>query len=135
VHTPQGSWNPSTGKFVLPRSLPVYARQHFPESVLGANAPTAGTAGKTLFEDQAIRLWTQDHEVVIASIKTKMHAIGPAVIEGLLQGLALAEASYKGLVIWSNDEVFSAGADLQAMLPAFMIGGTKAIDGAELEMQ
>ncbi len=135
VHTPQGSWNPTSRQFVLPRSLPVYARQHFPESVLGANAPSAGTAGKTLFEDEAIRLWTQDDEVVIASIKTKMHAIGPAVIEGLLQGLALAEASYKGLVIWSNDEVFSAGADLQAMLPAFMIGGAKAIDGAELEMQ
>ncbi|HEY5582429.1 MAG TPA: enoyl-CoA hydratase/isomerase family protein, partial [Rhodoferax sp.] len=135
VHTPQGSWNPSTGQFVLPRSLPVYARQHFPESVLGADAPKAQTAGKTLFEDDAIRLWTLDDDVVIASIKTKMHAIGPAVIEGLLKGLELAEASYQGLVIWSNDELFSAGADLQAMLPAFMMGGAKAIDGAELEMQ
>jgi len=135
VHTPQGSWNPSTGQFVLPRSLPVYTRQHFPESVLGADAPKAQTAGKTLFEDDAIRLWTLDDDVVIASIKTKMHAIGPAVVEGLLKGLALAEASYQGLVIWSNDELFSAGADLQAMLPAFMMGGAKAIDGAELEMQ
>ncbi|MDD5480776.1 3-hydroxyacyl-CoA dehydrogenase/enoyl-CoA hydratase family protein [Rhodoferax sp.] len=135
VHTPQGSWNPTTGQFVPVRSLPVYARQHFPESVLGANAPSAATAGTTLFEDDAIRLWTLDDEVVIASIKTKMHAIGPDVIEGLLQGLALAEDSYKGLVIWSNDEVFSAGADLQAMLPAFMTGGVKAIETAELEMQ
>jgi 3-hydroxyacyl-CoA dehydrogenase len=57
------------------------------------------------------------------------------VIEGLMQGLDLAEASYKGLVIWSNDEIFSAGADLQAMLPAFMVAGVQAIDGAELEMQ
>ncbi len=135
VHTPQGSWNPTEGKFVPVRSLPVYARQHFPESVLGANAPSASTAGTTLHEDDAIRLWTLDGEVVIASIKTKMHAIGPDVIEGLLQGLALAEASYKGLVIWSNDEMFSAGADLQAMLPAFMMGGVQAIAGAELEMQ
>ncbi|MDP2368808.1 3-hydroxyacyl-CoA dehydrogenase/enoyl-CoA hydratase family protein [Rhodoferax sp.] len=135
VHTPAGSWNPTTGQFVAPRSLPVYARQHFPESVLGANAPKAETAGKTLHEDEAIRLWTLDDEVVIASIKTKMHAIGPGVVEGLLQGLELAEASYKGLVVWSNDEMFSAGADLQAMLPAFMMGGAKAIDGAEAEMQ
>jgi 3-hydroxyacyl-CoA dehydrogenase len=135
VHTAQGSWNPTSGQFVPPRSLPVYARQHFPESVLGANAASAKTAGKTLLEDEAIRLWTQDDEVVIASIKTKMHAIGPAVIEGLLQGLTLAEADYKGLVIWSNDEMFSAGADLQAMLPAFMMGGAKAIDGAQAEMQ
>ncbi len=135
VHTPQGSWNPSSGQFVLPRSLPVYARQHFPESVLGANVPNAKAAGKTLFEDAAIRLWTLDDAVVIASIKTKMHAIGPAVNEGLLKGLELAQASYKGLVIWSNDDVFSAGADLQAMLPAFMLGGAKAIDEAEAEMQ
>ncbi len=135
VHTPQGSWNPTTGQFVPVRKLPVYARQHFPESVLGAQAPTAARAGTTLFEDEAMRLWTLDDEVVIASIKTKMHAIGPDVIAGLLQGLALAEDSYMGMVIWSNDEVFSAGADLQAMLPTFMTGGVKAIAQAEYEMQ
>ena len=39
VHTPAGSWNPTTGTFVPVRKLPVYERQHFPESVLGANAP------------------------------------------------------------------------------------------------
>jgi len=135
VHTPQGSWNPTLEKFVQPRNLPVYARQHFPESVLGANAPKAEVAGKTLHEDEAIRLWTLDDEVLIASIKTKMHAISPGVVEGLMQGLALAEADFKGLVIWSPDEMFSAGADLQAMLPAFMMAGVSAIDGAEAEMQ
>ena len=135
VHTPAGSWNPTTGQFVPPRSLPVYARQHFPESVSGANAPTAGAAGKTLFEDESMRLWTLDDEVIIASIKTKMHALGTGVMAGLLRGIELAEANYQGLVIWSNDEMFSAGADLKAMLPAFMMGGAKAIDGAELEMQ
>ncbi len=135
VHQPEGSFNPTTGKFVAPRSLSVYARQHFPESVLGANAPSATTAGKTLHEDESIRLWTLDDEVVIASIKTKMHAIGPGVVEGLLTGLDMAEKDYKGLVVWSPDDMFSAGADLQSMLPAFMIGGAAAIDGAELEMQ
>ncbi|MCM2296490.1 3-hydroxyacyl-CoA dehydrogenase/enoyl-CoA hydratase family protein [Rhodoferax sp.] len=135
VHTPQGSWNPSSGQFVPVRQLPVYARQHFPESVLGAQAPSAAQAGTTLFEDDAIRLWTLDDAVVIASIKTKMHAIGPDVIAGLLQGLALAEDRYQGMVIWSNDEVFSAGADLQAMLPTFMTGGVKAIATAEYDMQ
>ncbi|WP_296493990.1 3-hydroxyacyl-CoA dehydrogenase/enoyl-CoA hydratase family protein [Rhodoferax sp.] len=135
VHTPQGSWNPTSGQFVPVRSLPVYARQHFPESVLGAQAPAAAKAGTTLHEDDAVRLWTLDDEVVIASIKTKMHAISPDVVEGLLKGLALAEDNYKGMVIWSNDEMFSAGADLQAMLPAFMTGGVKAISASELEMQ
>jgi 3-hydroxyacyl-CoA dehydrogenase len=135
VHTPAGSWNPTSGTFVPVRQLPVYDRQHFPESVLGADAPKAETAGKTLFEDESIRLWTLDDEVVIASIKTKMHAIGGGVIEGLLQAQELAEKDYKGLVIWSPDEMFSAGADLQGMMPAFIMGGAKAIEGAEAELQ
>ena len=135
VHTPAGSWNPSTGQFVPVRQLPVYARQHFPESVLGAQAPKPAAAGTTLHEDEAIRLWTLDQQVLIASIKTKMHALSPGVIEGLMQGLDLAEANYHGLVIWSPDDMFSAGADLQAMLPAFMMVGVSAIDGAEAEMQ
>ena len=135
VHTPAGSWNPSTGQFVPVRQLPVYDRQHFPESVLGAQALKAEAAGTTLHEDEAIRLWTLDQQVLIASIKTKMHALSPGVIEGLMQGLELAEANYQGLVIWSPDDMFSAGADLQAMLPAFMMVGVSAIDGAEAEMQ
>lgn len=135
VHTAQGSWNPTLEKFVAPRSLPVYARQHFPESVLGANAPKAEAAGKTLHEDESMRLWTLDDEVLIASIKTKMHAIGGGVIEGLDTAITLAEKDYKGLVIWSPDEMFSAGADLQSMLPGFMMGGVKAIDAVAHELQ
>ncbi len=135
VHTPQGSWSASAKKFIPKRQLPVYARQHFPEDVLGANAPSFTTAGTTLHEDDAIRLWTLDDDVLIASIKTKMHAISPDVAEGLALGIDMAEKSYKGLVIWSNDEMFSAGADLQAMLPAFMMSGVAAIDEVEAELQ
>ncbi|MES2243976.1 MAG: 3-hydroxyacyl-CoA dehydrogenase/enoyl-CoA hydratase family protein [Pseudomonadota bacterium] len=138
VHTAQGSWSASAGKFVARRALPVYERQHFPEKLLGEALPDFMTAGTTLHEDDAIRLWTlagEQGDVLIASIKTKMHAISPDVVEGLAMGVDLAEKSYKGLVIWSNDEMFSAGADLQAMLPAFMMAGVSAVEGAEAEMQ
>lgn len=138
VHTEQGSWSASAKKFIPRRKLPVYERQFFPEDVLGSKAPAFETAGTTLHEDDAIRLWTlggANDDVLIASIKTKMHAISPDVAEGLAMGVDLAEKSYKGMVIWSNDEMFSAGADLQAMLPAFMMGGAKAIEGAEAELQ
>ncbi|MFS2035107.1 3-hydroxyacyl-CoA dehydrogenase/enoyl-CoA hydratase family protein [Polaromonas sp. CT11-55] len=138
VHTPEGSWSASAKKFIPRRKLPVYERQFFPEDVLGSKAPAFETAGTTLHEDDAIRLWTlggANDDVLIASIKTKMHAISPDVAEGLAMGVDLAEKSYKGMVIWSNDEMFSAGADLQAMLPAFMMGGAKAIEGAEAELQ
>ena len=142
VHQPHGSWNPTTQQFVPVRKLPVYQRQYFPESVLGANVVQAEVAGKTLHEDAHIRLWTLDagaqpgaEQVLIASIKSKMHALGPGVMEGLMQAQEMAEKEYAGLVIWSPDDLFSAGADLQAMLPAFMMGGVAAIQGAEEEMQ
>jgi 3-hydroxyacyl-CoA dehydrogenase len=135
VHTEQGSWSPSVGKFIPRRTLPVYSRQYFREDVMGSGAPAAATVGKTLYEDDAIRLWTLEDAVVIASIKTKMHAISPDVAEGLVRAVELAEQAYEGLVIWSPDEMFSVGADLQAMLPAFMMAGVSAIDDAEHELQ
>ncbi|MGE0112864.1 3-hydroxyacyl-CoA dehydrogenase/enoyl-CoA hydratase family protein [Aquabacterium sp.] len=135
VHTAEGSWSPKAGKYVPVRDLPVYKRQYFRESVLGSNAPNAATAGKTLFEDAAIRLWTLDDEVVIASIKSKMHTISETVTNGLAKGLEIAEAGYKGLVIWSQDGPFSAGADLQSMMPAFMSGGGKAVAPFEKALQ
>ncbi|MFN7642434.1 MAG: 3-hydroxyacyl-CoA dehydrogenase/enoyl-CoA hydratase family protein [Burkholderiales bacterium] len=130
-HQPEGSWSPSANAFVAPRELPVYDRQLFRQSVRGANAPDAHGAGNTVHEDDSVRLWTLDgrgvDDVLVMSIKTKVHAIGPGVIEGMLKGLDLAERQYKGLVVWSPDEPFSYGADVQAMVPAFMQGGPKAI--------
>ena len=135
VHTSAGSWSASNGKFIARRNLPVYERQHFPEDVAGSTTVKAETAGKTLHEDDAIRLWTLDDDVLIASIKTKMHAISPDVAEGLSLAVDMAEKDYQGLVIWSPDEMFSAGADLQAMLPAFMMAGVGAINEVEHELQ
>ena len=142
VHTPEGSFNPTTGKFQPRSNLPVYGIQYFRESLRGDGSANYKTAGKTLHEDEAIRIWTLDENreavtgsVLIASIKSKMHAIGPGVVEGLVRAVELAEADYQGLVIWSGDEPFSVGADLQATLPAFMVAGVGAIEGAEHEMQ
>ena len=142
VHTPEGSWSASAQKFIARRTLPVYEKQHFPEDVLGSEGPKFDIAGKTLHEDDAIRLWTLDGDaraagsgVVIASIKTKMHTLSMDVMAGLEKAVELAEADYQGVVIWSGDEPFCAGADLQGMLPAFMSGGVALLDEAMSEMQ
>ncbi|MFN0183989.1 MAG: enoyl-CoA hydratase/isomerase family protein, partial [Aquabacterium sp.] len=74
-------------------------------------------------------------EVVIASITCKMHLIGPGVIEGLMKAVEIAEAGHAGLVIWSPDEMFSAGANLEAMLPTFMKIGAKGIAPEEKKLQ
>jgi len=135
VHTAEGSWSPARKSYVPLSPLPVYGRQHFRENVLGADVVDPSKAGTTVHEDESMRLWTLDGEVLIASIKTKVHAIGPGVIEGLAKGTALAESDFKGLVIWSPDDPFSYGADLQAMLPTFMKGGAKAIAPEEKKLQ
>jgi len=135
VHTPEGSWSPSEQRFVPLRRLPVHVRQLFPESVRGSQAPRAEEAGTTLSDEGDVRVWTLDGEVLIASIHSKMNAISPDVAEALAEAVGLAEREYKGLVIWSPDDKFSVGADLQAMLPAFVVAGIGAIEGAEQALQ
>ncbi|QIL70210.1 3-hydroxyacyl-CoA dehydrogenase [Diaphorobacter sp. HDW4B] len=136
VHTAQGSWSASQGKFIPRRELPVYSRQIFPEKLLGeSNLPDWQTAGTTIAESKALRTWTLDGEVLIASIKNKMHAISPEVMEGLMEAVDVAESDFKAMVIWSGDAPFSVGADLEATMPAFVVGGADAIESIEQELQ
>ena len=139
VHQAEGSWNPTMQTFVPKRNLPVYARQHFPETVSGfaqgMGHADAATGGKTIYEDDAIRTWTLDDQVLIVTLKTKMRAISMEVVEGLNNAIDLAEKEYQGIVIWPGDDPFSVGADLQSMMPAFIAVGVAAINDAEHEMQ
>ncbi|NDY93565.1 3-hydroxyacyl-CoA dehydrogenase NAD-binding domain-containing protein [Ideonella livida] len=135
VHTPAGSWSAAQSTFVPRSNLPVYARQHFPESVLGSGAVDPLKSGTELFKNDEVRVWTLDGEVVIASITAKLHLISPTVTEGLLKALDIAEAGYQGLVIWSPDDVFSAGANLEALMPVFMKHGGKGIAPEEKKLQ
>ena len=136
VHTAQGSWSASQNKFVPRRQLPVYERQIFPEALLGETSlPDWRTAGTTIAESKALRTWTLDGQVLIASIKNKMHAISPEVMEALMEAVDVAETDFQGMVIWSGDAPFSVGADLEATMPAFVIGGADAIESVEQELQ
>jgi 3-hydroxyacyl-CoA dehydrogenase len=139
VHTKDGSWSPAKKKFVGRSTLPVYARQIFRAPLAGEGAPTGHAGGTTIHEDADCRIWKLEQgeaaRVLLISFKTKMHVIGPGVIAGLHQALDLAEADFNGLVIWSPDEPFSAGADLQSMMPVFMSGGAKAIGAEEKKLQ
>jgi 3-hydroxyacyl-CoA dehydrogenase len=127
VHTPEGSWSPAAKAYMPQRELPVYARQHFRENVLGSGAVEPLKAGTEVWKNDDVRLWTLDGEVLIASITCKLHLISPAVVEGLYKAVELAEKNYAGVVIWSPDDVFSAGANLEALMPVFMKHGSKGI--------
>src|SRR5690606_33396717 len=88
VHQLEGSWSPARGEFVPRAKHPVYQRQLFPVTLAGEHAPSGHNGGNTVFEDESVRLWTLDgrgvDDVLVASIRTKVHAIGPGVIAGLL---------------------------------------------------
>ena len=139
VHTPEGSWSAARKTYVPRSMLPVYQRQLFRAPVTGDAAPDGGSAGTTVFEDDSVRIWHQGDEVLILSLKTKMHVIGQGVIAGLAKALAEAEKNYKGLVLWSADAAaggaFSVGADLKSTLPLFMSGGAKAIEPEVAKLQ
>ena len=135
VHTAEGSWSAAQGKYIPRSTLAVYQRQHFPEAVLGSGATDPLKAGTEEFRNEEVRVWSLDGEVLIASITAKLHLISPTVTEGLLKAVDIAEAKYKGLVIWSPDDVFSAGANLEALMPVFMKSGAKGIAPEEKKLQ
>ncbi len=135
VHTPEGSWSPAKKAPVAASKLPVYQRQHFPDTVQGSGAAQPLHSGTELFKNDEIRVWTLDGEVAIASITAKLHLISPTVTEGLYKALEIAEQGYQGLVIWSPDDVFSAGANLESLMPVFMKQGAKGIAPEEKKLQ
>jgi 3-hydroxyacyl-CoA dehydrogenase len=140
VHTADGSWSPAANAFVPRSTLPVYDKQVFRAPLVGEAGNDPKTYGKTLFETDALRAWVDDRagegDVVIVSFKSKMNTIGPSVIDGLVKAIDIAEADYKAVVVWQPTSLklgapggpFSAGANLEEAMPAFMMGGAKGIE-------
>jgi 3-hydroxyacyl-CoA dehydrogenase len=139
VHAPEGSYSASRKTYVPRSDLPVYQRQEFRAPVLGSGGADTSKHGTTVYEDESVRLWHTGDEVLVFSTKTKLHVIGDGVVKGLQRAIAEAEQNFKGLVIWHADALdggaFSAGADLQSALPAFMTGGAKAMEPMVRELQ
>lgn len=136
VHTSAGSFNATSGKFEQRRALAVY-ESHIFTPLLHGESPRV--SGLTVHETDAVRLFTlpapYPERVLIVSFKTKMHTISPDVTQALLDAVDLAENQYDALVIWQDSDPFSAGADLQSMLPAYQKGGAAALEPIERLLQ
>jgi 3-hydroxyacyl-CoA dehydrogenase len=138
VHTNDGSWSPASNQYEPRSTLPVYRKQVFRAPIVGEGNADPKTFGKTLFETEYVRAWldSDQSDIVIVSFKSKMNTIGPGVLDGLTQAIDLAEKEYRGVVIWQTASLklgtpggpFSAGANLEEAMPAFMMGGAKGID-------
>ncbi|MBP6117580.1 MAG: 3-hydroxyacyl-CoA dehydrogenase/enoyl-CoA hydratase family protein [Neisseriaceae bacterium] len=125
VHDDAGSYQFVTGNQAPRSSLDVYQRQYVPAPLLGETPKVLGT---TVFETDAVRGFTLDNDILIISIKTKMHAVSSEVLAGINQAIDIAEAQFRGVVIWSDEAPFSVGADLKSMMPAFASGDFVAIE-------
>jgi 3-hydroxyacyl-CoA dehydrogenase len=118
VHDARGSYSPAAN-LQKPRSeLAVYARQRFPDPVLGEKPDL----GATVFETDAVRCWTDGDGIAVVSFKTKMHTVSDGVLAGLQQAIDVAERDFDGLVIWQDSEPFSAGADLSGAMASLQAG-------------
>ncbi len=112
VHTAQGSFAPHSNS-LRPRSvLPVYARQAFPETLIGE----ARQYGETVFENAHLRLWHTGDQFAILSFQSKMHTLSNAVLDGILRAVAEAEAHFSALIVWQTEPPFSYGANLLQLM-------------------
>ncbi|MBA2078472.1 3-hydroxyacyl-CoA dehydrogenase/enoyl-CoA hydratase family protein [Rhodanobacter sp. PCA2] len=113
VHGKEGSWSAADGKYKPRSTHPVYARQLFPDPILGEKFDQ----GSTVWENDGVRLWTLGNDGVgIISFKTKMHTVNDQVLDGIQHAIGVAEEKLRAVVIWQTGEPFSAGADLKGAL-------------------
>ena len=109
AHSSAGSYSPTLQRPVPRSALPVYRRQLFPEQLRGEPV----VYGTTVFETDAVRMWSTGDDIAIVSFKSRMHAIGNDVLDGILEAIDRAEAEFGALVIWQTEPPFSVGANLK----------------------
>ncbi|WP_394541081.1 3-hydroxyacyl-CoA dehydrogenase/enoyl-CoA hydratase family protein [Lysobacter enzymogenes] len=132
VHDGKGSYSPGRGAQVPRSSNPVYARQRFPDALLGEKF----SQGQTVFENDGIRLWADDgDDIAVISFKTKMHTVNDHVLNGIQEAIGIAEKKFKGVVIWQPKEPFSAGADLSGALGLLQAGDIKGFEAMVANFQ
>ena len=131
VHSSEGSYSPVQDQDVPRSSLPVYWRQLVPAMLAGEEQ----AQGETVFENDGLRAWTLGDGVVVVSFKTKLNTVGPQVLSGIRDSIQAAAAGYKAVVLWQWEEPFSAGADLNSMMPAFESGDWDSIEAVVKSFQ
>ncbi|KQZ57751.1 MULTISPECIES: 3-hydroxyacyl-CoA dehydrogenase/enoyl-CoA hydratase family protein [unclassified Lysobacter] len=132
VHGSDGSYSPGRNAKVARSSNPVYARQRFPDALLGEKF----SQGQTVFENDGIRLWADDgDDIAVISFKTKMHTVNDHVLNGIQEAIGIAEKKFKGVVIWQPKEPFSAGADLSGALGLLQAGDLKGFEAMVANFQ
>jgi 3-hydroxyacyl-CoA dehydrogenase len=132
VHAPNGSYSPARNAIVPRSDNPVYARQRFPDALIGEKF----SQGRTVFENDGVRMWVDEgDDIAVVGFKTKMQTVNDQVMAGLQEAVAIAERDFRGLVIWQPKEPFSAGADLAGALGLLQAGDVKGFEAMVANFQ
>jgi len=124
VHSPAGSWSAAKQAYMPRSALPAYARQLFPEQILGAGGTAPEQAGETLYANEGVRLWRLpgiDPGIGILSVTSKNHTLGNEVLDGILAAVRQAETTLDGVVVW-HAAPFAVGANLKQVSEACAAG-------------
>ncbi|MDO7876872.1 3-hydroxyacyl-CoA dehydrogenase/enoyl-CoA hydratase family protein [Hymenobacter sp. ASUV-10] len=70
------------------------------------------TSGKVLWKNPGASIIDLGDGILNVEFHSKMNSMGSDVIQGLLKGIEMAEAGYRGLVVGNDAPNFSAGANL-----------------------
>ncbi|KIQ96137.1 Enoyl-CoA hydratase [Lysobacter sp. A03] len=132
VHVADGSYSPGRDAIVPRSSNPVYARQRFPDPLLGEKP----SQGRTVFENDGVRMWADEgDDIAVVGFKTKMNTVSDQVLDGLQEAISRAEREFSGLVIWQAKEPFSAGADLSGALGLLQANDIKGFESMVANFQ
>src|SRR5688500_2112192 len=132
VHGTAGSYSPGRNAMVPRSTNPVYARQRFPDALIGEKF----SQGRTVYENDGVRMWADEgDDVAVVSFKTKLHTVNDHALNGLQEAIAIAERDFRGLVIWQPKEPFSAGADLQGALGLLQAGDVAGFEAMVANFQ
>ncbi|WP_116964483.1 acyl-CoA-binding protein [Fastidiosibacter lacustris] len=124
VYGDNQSFSFANNALITRKQLPVYDRQLIQDYVFNEHSDILA---ETLYENEGVRLWTIDGEVGILSFKSKMCAIGSDVLDGISQAIKIVEQKLKAMVIWQEQDIFSAGANLEEFGFKFMMNGKDAV--------
>ena len=115
------------GKLIDRDILPIYERQLFTDTVVGEKSELKTNV---IFENTGVKLWTiaDNKDVGILSFKSKMCTIGSDVLEGISEAINIAEEKLKAVVIWQEQNIFSAGANLEEFGIKFTMNGKAAVE-------
>ena len=132
VHRPEGSYSALEDSYKPRSTLPVYRRQFYPEQVLGEGLPRYG---ETVYENSGVRLWTTGDRIGVLGFKSKMHAIGDDVLDGVLEAVRVAEQQFDGLVLWQTEAPFSVGANLAQAVGVLQAGDFATFEAGVAKFQ